>query len=394
MTQPILYKRTKTGAVQYWEIQVVPLPDGTAVITKTSGQYGTDKPLENVEVITKGKNLNRSNAATPIEQAKLQADSDWRKKLDQGYKTVDTLGIAYAEDKLYPWTYNGAHYTELKAALEAALPKYNSDAQGQVKCMLAQTVNWAKVTYPCLVQPKADGVRTLLIFDGTTVTFLSRTGKPYTTLGHIATEVLEKFTGPMILDGEIYAHDLTFQEIVAAVKKQRDNSLQLRFKAYDIVNEAKQLDRARKLSELLDTRALTTIHRLQTMTCNSKEEVIALHNHWVEEGYEGLMIRLHHGLYEQGQRSSALLKVKEFDTTEFPFVEFILGQRGVEDLIASCTTSEGLTFRAKLQGTVAEKQELYKQTPPAGTLLTIKHHGYTDQNLPRFPIGIAFRDYE
>jgi DNA ligase 1 len=391
-TLPPLYKRTKTAAIQYWMIEVTQQED-YGVITKTSGQYGTDKPIENVEFVTEGRNLNKSNATTPIQQAELQATSDWKKKQDQGYKTLETLGITNDEG-VGAWSYNGAHYAKLVDALEAALPTYNTDASGNVRPMLALPVKWHKVTYPCAVSPKLDGCRSLLVFNGKDVTFLSRTGKTYTTLGHIREEVVANFKEPVILDGEVYAHNLTFQEITAAIKKQRDDSLKLCFKAYDIVSEENQLHRLRLLSDLLDPLNLSTIHRLESMECHTKDAVMELHNHWVGVGYEGAMIRLHDGRYEQGQRSSYLLKVKEYDSNEFSFVEFLLGQRGVEDLIARCYTDDGGEFKAKMQGTVAQKQELYSNHPPAGSPLTVKHFGYTDDNLPRFPIGISFRDYE
>ena len=392
MKLPPLYKRTRTGAIQYWEI-VVTQQEDYGVITKTSGQYGTDKPLENVEFVTEGKNQGRSNATTPLEQAKRQAESDWKKKRDDGYKSLDDLGIEW-DDQQEDWKFNGQHYWLLSQVLEAALPKYNTDSNGNTKPMLAKAVNWKKVTYNCYVQPKYDGCRTLLVFDGSNITFLSRTGKEYTTLNHIKEEALTRLTEPIILDGEVYSHELTFQEIVAAVKKQRDDTLKLQFRVYDVVNDQPQEERL-KVIQPMQWRYIVSV---PTMSCANKEEVESLHLHYVSQGYEGVMIRLANGSYDQGQRSSNLLKVKEFDTNEYPFLEFELGQRGVEDLIAVCSAkSDGVwheTFKAKMQGTVVEKQSLFNNQPAQLSQLTIKHHGFTNDGLPRFPIGIAFRDYE
>ena len=136
MKLPLLYKRTKTTAIQYWEIYTEE-QSGAGQITKTSGQYGTDKPLINVELITQGKNLGKSNETSPIQQADSQAQSDWNKKKDQGYKDFTDLGLEFTDS----WQYADVAYPNLKSALEAALPKFNSDASGMCKPMLALPVN-------------------------------------------------------------------------------------------------------------------------------------------------------------------------------------------------------------------------------------------------------------
>jgi DNA ligase-1 len=396
MKLPLLYKRTRTTAIQFWEIDVTAQADGTAIITKTSGQYGTDKPLENIEHVQEGKNLGRANQTTPLEQAKSQAESDWKKKKDQGYKTIEDLGIEWVQGTTASaFSYNNTLYSTLKNALEEALPTYMTDAQGNVKPMLAKSVNWKKVNYGCLVMPKYDGVRCLCIFDGEKVTMLSRTGKTYSTLPHITKELEDSLTKPIILDGEIYAHGLTFQEIVACVKKYRDESLTLRYMVYDVVSDSTQVVRWETISSLFATNSWLYSHVVPGHLCINKEEVLKLHDHYVQEGYEGVMVRLLDGSYDQGQRSSNLLKVKEYDSNEFPFLDFELGQRGVEDLIAVCIAgSKDGAFKAKMQGTVAQKEALYNNKPPQMTPLTIKHFGYTNDGLPRFPIGVTFRDYE
>lgn len=84
----ILYKRTKTGSIQYWKIKVrdSDFLDGGSQIRKESGQLGTDKPLVHVEAIHQGK-----QKRSPLEQAEFMAESDWKKKKDSGYKTLQQL---------------------------------------------------------------------------------------------------------------------------------------------------------------------------------------------------------------------------------------------------------------------------------------------------------------
>ena len=95
MKLPILFKRTRTTAIQYWEIEVTSQED-SGVITKTSGQYGTNNPLENIEVVSEGKNLGRANQTSPLEQATSQATSDWKKKQDDGLPRFP-VGISFRD---------------------------------------------------------------------------------------------------------------------------------------------------------------------------------------------------------------------------------------------------------------------------------------------------------
>lgn len=300
------------------------------------------------------------------------------------------------------YKYKEESFERLEDALEKALPKFNTGIDNIPLPMLAKAVDWNKVKYPCYVQPKLDGVRCLMILEEQKVTFLSRSGKEYTTLSHIGKDV-EDYVGNIrdtqdyrfVLDGEIYSDELSFQSIVAAVKKQRPDSLLLKFRAYDIVNDDKQQVRAMQVLNLVESIDSDHVEYVNTHVVNNQTEAKQLHDGFVQEGYEGAMIRHFEGIYGQGQRSSDLLKVKEFDETEFAFKNFEFGQRGVEDLIAVCWDASGnKEFRAKMIGTKAEKEALYAEGDiHQGQSLTVKHFGLTDDNLPRFPIGKAFRNY-
>lgn len=404
-----LYKRTKTGDIQFWEVWVASSMS-ESIIHKQSGQLGTTKPILHQEVITKGKNLGKANATTHEQQALLQAESDWKKKFDEGYKTLAVLNIAKQNDGSYCWSRELGtekagkrevpYYGTLPDVLDQALPEFNTDASGNVKPMLAKAVDWKKVTYPCYVQPKLDGVRCLMVVNregpDLTVTFLSRTGKEYTTLNHIKGDVLlNAGPEPFILDGEVYSDELTFQQIVAAVKKQRPDSLKLRFRAYDIISDSQQSERRDHFQMVVRDINSPYIEAVPTIEAMTQQYIKQYHDDWVQKGYEGAMIRLFDGKYAQGQRSSHLLKVKEFDETEFAFLRFEYGQRGVEDIIAVCIVEDGREFRAKMQGNKTYKEQLYRDMDRLeGTSLTVKHFGLTDDGLPRFPVGKAFRNYE
>lgn len=419
-----LYKRTRTGAIQRWGVYAYEKEDGSAILVKFQGQLG-GKLQEYNELITSGKNIGKVNETTPFQQACTQATSDWKKKKDQGYKTLKELGISLqptSEDrKIWSVSVEPDHkdfpmtsFEEeggLYLALDLKLPKFNSDAQGNPKPMLAK--DWKKVKeikYPVIVQPKLDGVRCLLIIDHnfgnwSDVKFLSRSGKEYNTLGHIEQDVREFLEHQeemnIILDGEIYSDELTFQENVSAVKALKENSRKLKYHVYDIVDDRNQLQRSQILKRVVEELGSPHIEFVRTYKAISRETVLDYHDVWVKQGYEGAMIRAMDGKYEQGFRSSNLLKVKEFDETEFELLWFEYGQRGVEDLIGACRIrirQEEFGFKAKIEGTKASKEELVKEYGVnqkfTNLKLTVKHFGWTSDGLPRFPIGKAVRDYK
>ena len=62
---------------------------------------------------------------------------------------------------------------------------------------------------------------------------------------------------------------------------------------------------------------------------------------------------------------------------------------------AAVKTKEGKVFNCRPRGTREDRMELYKNGKKyIGKKLTICFQELTDDKVPRFPVGIAFRDYE
>ena len=80
--------------------------------------------------------------------------------------------------------------------------------------MLAKPYSPKYLVPPVLAQAKLDGVR--LVWDGARA--WSRTGKPIEGVPGIVAELEQHFKG-FALDGELYDHDMHFQEIVGAVRR-------------------------------------------------------------------------------------------------------------------------------------------------------------------------------
>lgn len=306
--------------------------------------------------ITAGKNIGKKNETSPFEQACLEAKALFKKQLESGYSTEP-----------------GVQKSEVPKPMLA----HGYDKQAH------------KITFPAMVQPKLDGVRMLLGPDGTC---LSRTGKRFSAevLRHISEEHRDCW-----LDGELYSDELTFEEIVSACRKQSGApNKNIHYHVYDIVDSKKPFcDRLADLKQLV--KGLRFTHVVKTLNVKTPEQVLEYHDKFVQEGYEGIMIRNENSKYEQ-KRSYHLQKFKNFQDDEFlisDIKEAIGNDAGTA--IVQCKNTQGDTFWVRPRGTREYRAEILKQKDLfMGQLFTVRFQNLTEKGVPRFPVGIAVRNYE
>ena len=108
------------------------------------------------------------------------------------------------------------------------------------------------------------------------------------------------------------------------------------------------------------------------------------------------MVRNQNSIYKYKHRSYDLQKVKRFIDNEFEIIGGKDGEGRESGLVIyRCTTSGGLEFDVRPKGTHKERAKIFKDLDSyVGKLLTVKYQELTDDGRPRFPVGIAVRDYE
>jgi ATP-dependent DNA ligase len=105
------------------------------------------------------------------------------------------------------------------------------------------------------------------------------------------------------------------------------------------------------------------------------------------------MIR-NNALYKEGARSKDLLKYKKFKDGEFEVVGHHLAKIGTPIPIFECKCGEKI-FSVMMKEDLANKNKRMKNIAEYyGKLLTVKYQELTNDGIPRFPVGISFRDYE
>jgi ATP-dependent DNA ligase len=123
---------------------------------------------------------------------------------------------------------------------------------------------------------------------------------------------------------------------------------------------------------------------------------------FMEQGYEGAMIRNAEGDYEH-RRSYNLQKLKKFQDAEFEVIGISEGRGSLAGHAAAfvCRIDDShgkRTFEAKLKGknvTAFLKKCFEDHSLWEGKWLKVQFQGWTRKNrVPRFPVGLHFRDAE
>jgi len=202
-----------------------------------------------------------------------------------------------------------------------------------IKPMLAHKYDEARINWslPVYIQPKLDGVRCLFTKDGA----FSRTGKQFKNLAHIELALISFFKQHpnVVLDGELYNHKLKrdFEKIISLVRKQKptaDDRLDaqhlVQFHVYDYIDDKYDNYQVRMAqlacSDIYDEQ----IKQVPTLLADSYSYARTLHEEFLEDGYEGSIIRLN-GKYKHG-RSYDLMKFKDFSDAEATIVGYELGK--------------------------------------------------------------------
>jgi len=350
-----IYKKDTKGKLRFLTIETQ-----GATLFQRSGVIGTESPLNHSKVC-KGKNVGRSNETSPEAQAEIEAKAMVVIKLSEDY--YETPEAAEGGEKIFP--------------------------------MLAK--DWdkekKKVKYPLNAQRKYDGMRCLTVIeDGQPVQQLSRDGKVITTMQHIANELRDAFKGypDCILDGELYAHGLSFQENMRLIKKQRPESVNVKYHVYDVVLDRGFVERQLFLVSLPLSRLFFT-DRVGTFRVDNEEELNALHSQFLTEGYEGTMVRHGSDGYKLNGRSSSLLKKKDFDDVALPLLDVVAGEQRPEWGVPVLEL-EGKRFQAGTKLSHEGRIDLLANKDKyIGKTTEIRYFGVSEDGVPRFPVMVGFR---
>ena len=371
-------------------------------IYRYTGQFEGKMTKQPEIIVDKGKATRNIH-----EQVELQFNALVKGYKDKGYIELENEIDNYNSKELYQ-----------------LLGESPTGSNGVVKPMLAKQAD--KVTNTkifdkeWLASRKIDGLRCIIYLgdDGKLHTS-SRGATNYDSamfeiLTHPALIKLFKNNKGLMLDGECYHHGYTLQQInsIARTQKVAKDLEVLQFYWYDIVDLnnpfksrlAKMKSIAEELKEYgseigwkpdrIFKENELRIQFVPQVEVNGWDNMMKLHNDYVSEGWEGLVIRDPKRSYKPNGRTNDMIKIKIYKDDCFKVVDKEAGLRGSEDMVFIMEMPDGRTFKAKPFGDREQKEEYWINFDKKykGHIGECKFFYYSDDGIPLQPAFKAFRD--
>lgn len=364
-----LCKSSGDGRVVNWKIEVLQNNPKELAIIKTTHNIGDGKKVVNERKITSGNNIGKKNEKLILEVALTKAKAKVKKQIDSGYQTVDDF--------------------------EAGVP-------APIRPMLAQNYHTSKhkLKDDIIIEPKLNGLRCVSDVKKGEVGLFTRKGIRYKTMHHIERE-LKKVFGDLCVDGELYVHGMTLQEINRRVKKYRPGeSEEIQYHIYDIIDESlTAVERVNLIHDRLvgnksfDKNILVPIKAIYIK--NNEDDIRSAHSHFVSMGYEGVMVRDRDSKYKPNKRSYCLMKYKDMQDDEF----VITGYKTAEGshsgcIILTCKTKNGFEFDVVPKRTLADRRKMVKEFDEEylDKMYTVQYQELSEDGVPIFPVGLQVRE--
>lgn len=374
-TLPTLFKKPSKGELVQWDISV----QGNKIVTRWGRVGGAVQ--ETVDVVAEGKNQGRVNETTPAEQAVAEAEAKWVSQKKKGYLEDSAAAAAGKVDKAV--------------------------IQGGYSPMLAHRYDQhaEKIRYPCAVQPKMDGHRCTSDPDDD-CSLWSRTRKPILSMPHIVEELRALKLGKLFRpDGELYNHEIArtrpegadasvvgFEYLTSLIRagEPREGHDVVEYHVYDVNMPGPFRARLAWLRENIRGPHLKVV---ETIEVANEDEMLAAFEHFLEQGFEGLMVRNLDSPYEE-KRSYHLQKVKEFQDSEYEVVGVEEGRGKLAGHAIFVLVAPGAgEFRAKMKGAQENLRAIFQARESyVGRMVTVKYQGLSAAGIPRFPVALRVRE--
>jgi ATP-dependent DNA ligase len=216
---------------------------------------------------------------------------------------------------------------------------------------------------------------------------------------HVESELKPLLTEGEFLDGENYTRDTTFEELSGLCRLQTINE-SIKFHVFDSFSLSNLAEPFSSRVKRLDRfKGLTHVIIVPTESLEKKQLLNHKHDLYVADGYEGIMIRDPRGKYELAERSNHLLKYKYFHTDEYEIIGAQEDKDGGVVWACACPSKrwgdDPITFHVRPKGSLATRKQWYKdRNKYIGKDITVQFQNLSPIGVPRFPVGVAIRDYE
>lgn len=283
---------------------------------------------------------------------------------------------------------------------ENSLNKIYDDFIPTFEVMLCKAVeNVDDLVFPIIAQPKLDGMRCVMV-DGV---LISRNGRtiPNTNLLKHLSDLLKETN--YVFDGELYSHELTFNEIMSQVMNE-DVELHpsIKYTIYDTMTKSEW--KAQKCETEYNSRWQRIYSFTHTKSncvwiggkiINSTVELNDYYQECLSEGYEGIMVKGLKGLYEWKRVKQKIMgKIKPSETHDLKIINFEEGRgRNEKSLGALICDFGGISVKVGGGYDDEQRKEFWADRANLlGRWIEAKCQEVTPDGSLRFPIFVRFRD--
>lgn len=384
LVMPKLWSLAKTGKYHWWQIKIgiaydyedadpVNNPDDRIPVDQDDiergeldedavgfwwssfAQEGGKVQDPSPTFVKSGKNLGRANETTPFTQAILDARTEYNKRVRKGN----------VEDKSHLITHD-----QNPSIDDLIKMKHRGDTPWRIFPMAITDISKAgaekHLQYPCDIQPKYDGILTIIVYHPDlpeitvghgkdarelTIDAYSRGGENVEGQDHLlleAYELLKNHPG-LHLVGEAYKEGFMLQDISGTSRRQADGKtaasdtneqLLLDLMAFDCFyidkagtgkNAMPWSERKKLLAQVVSSNE-NSIKLVDTEEVENREEMEAIYQGYLKNNLEGAVVRNLDAPYEVGLakeiRSKWSFKLKPRPDAEWPVVSYKSGARG------------------------------------------------------------------
>ena len=199
-----------------------------------------------------------------------------------------------------------------------------------------------------------------------------------------------------VFEGELWAERGRFEEVLGIVRSDSDdnqNWQKIHLMLFDLPKHKGTFEeRLQAMKDLVEKSNSQYLKVIEQSEISDQKTLLKRLDEVVKNGGEGLVLHRKDSLY-QAVRNDDLLKLKTYLDAEAKVLKIIAGKGKYQKMMGAVLVENEEGIKFKIGGGFSD--EMRKNPPVIGTIITYKYFGKTKDNKPRFASFLRVRqDYD
>lgn len=274
---------------------------------------------------------------------------------------------------------------------------------GIMLCYPYEEKRLSKWEPPYLIQPKLDGERCRALITSTGVLLVSSEKNIINSVPHI-NEAIRRMSFPegTELDGELYNHEMEFDDIHSIVSRKvlmHDEASLMHYHIFDIIPvHNPDMIQGQRFMALRDIGFMNPLVLVPSQLAFTEDEVIKIYNEYISLGYEGIIVRNVYAPYVR-KRSIFVMKFKPKKKDHYEIIslqEAIDKDGNPKGMLGAfiCRGADGTPFGVGA-GKLNHDERYYAWQHPEefiGRICEVQYQNLTPNRVPRFGLCVRTID--